>query len=161
MDLAFIVGRGPEQLTNIDRQGPYVLEEDVVQIGQRDHEDVEKYGSQRIEDSAIRCLNLEYIRNHGLAHTIAEAKKVLSKNFNGFWIHFDVDVLADEIMPCVDYRIPGGLQYKEAIALLQSLIILPGFAGMSITIFNPKLDPDGGYTKSLVDCLNGGLLGFA
>ena len=36
MDLAIITGRGPELLTNINDLGPYVKDEHVIHIGQRD-----------------------------------------------------------------------------------------------------------------------------
>ena len=40
----------------------------------------------------------------------------------GFWIHLDVDVLDDELMPAVDYRMKGGLTFVELGELLKVLL---------------------------------------
>ena len=39
MDLALVTGRGPERLTNINGVGPYIKDEHVVHLGQRDREE--------------------------------------------------------------------------------------------------------------------------
>ncbi|GAB2564283.1 hypothetical protein GCM10027190_11990 [Spirosoma areae] len=39
MDLALVVGRGPDLLTDIGHQRPHVQEKHVVQLGQRDAEE--------------------------------------------------------------------------------------------------------------------------
>jgi len=38
---------------------------------------------------------------------------VSENNLDGFWLHLDVDVLNDDIMPAVDSREKGGLFYDE------------------------------------------------
>ncbi len=58
----------------------------------------------------------------------------------GFWVHFDVDVLDDAIMPAVDYRQEGGLTWDEAAVLRQGLLEQPDARGLEVTIFNPNLD---------------------
>ena len=159
MDLALVVGRGPDLLTNIDHQRPYVQEKHVVQLGQRDAEEAKEAGNQDINDSAIQCFDLQTIRVHGVDRVIANAiRHLTAEGLAGFWIHFDVDVLADDIMPAVDYRLPGGLTFGEATALLRGLLQTTKAVGVSISIFNPKLDPDGTLTRQLVDCLHGALL---
>ncbi|WAC13090.1 arginase family protein [Dyadobacter pollutisoli] len=122
MDLALVVGRGPDLLTNIDGQYPYTLEKHVVQIGQRDADEAAKWGSDRIEDSNIRCFDLKTVHNEGIIPVLAKVKDHLLTENSRFWIHFDVDVLSDEIMPAVDYRLPGGLTFDEASTILQTLM---------------------------------------
>ncbi|GAB3323343.1 arginase family protein [Larkinella ripae] len=158
MDLALVTGHGPEQLTNLQNQKPYVREEHVVQLARRDADEAERAGSQRIEESAIHCFDLALIRKTGIQAVLTQATAALTaQHLDGYWIHFDVDVLADEIMPAVDYRIPGGLSFAEAAAVLRHFVQAPGATGLSITIFNPKLDPDGTLTQQLVNCLHQGL----
>lgn len=160
MDLALVSGRGPEALTNLEGRKPYVLDEDIVQIGQRDAAEADQAGSRRLQDSPIRCFDLETVRKQGIDQVVEQAVTYLSDQpIEGFWIHFDVDVLADEIMPAVDYRIPGGLSFEEAVTVLRTLRKSPKAIGLTITIFNPKLDSDGMLTQKLVSCLQRGLLG--
>ncbi|GAB3221228.1 arginase family protein [Spirosoma arcticum] len=159
MDLALVVGRGPDVLTNIRERRPYVQEKNVVQLGQRDAEEANEAGSQRLEDSAINCFDLATIRRQGVNRVLANAVQILTANdVTGYWIHFDVDVLADEVMPAVDYRIPAGLSFAEVAELLRGLLHTGKASGLSISIFNPKLDVDGQLTRQLVDCLHRALL---
>ncbi|MBD2704067.1 arginase family protein [Spirosoma sp. BT702] len=159
MDLALVVGRGPALLTDIHQLKPYVQENHVVQLGQRDADEADRAGSQRIEDSAIHCFDLAAIQSKGISAVLNEAIQQLTvTELAGYWVHFDVDVLADSIMPAVDYRIPGGISFDEATEILQSLLQTSKACGLSITIFNPKLDPTGKLTQQLVDCLHRALL---
>jgi arginase len=155
MDLALVVGRGPAVLTNIGQHHPYVQEHHVVQLGRRDDEEANQAGSQQITDSAIHCLDLVAIHKLGVQSTLANAiPHLTTSEVAGYWIHFDVDVLADEIMPAVDYRSPGGLSFAQAGELVGGLLQSPNACGLSITIFNPKLDATGQLTQQLVDCLH-------
>ncbi len=52
----------------------------------------------------------------------AAVSRSLRDDLNGFWIHLDADVLDDGIMPVVDYRISGGLDFSELSELLRVLI---------------------------------------
>ena len=73
----------------------------------------------------------------------------------GFWIHLDADVLDDELMPAVDSRQPGGMNYGELVELLGAFLRSGLAVGMEVTIFDPELDPTGeiaeGFTAALVE----------
>jgi arginase len=145
MNLAILTGRGPDILTDINQQQPYVSDEHVIHIGQRDGEETRKYGSQDIKNTGIKCFDLEYIINAGLADTMPKIFREMSAmDVKGFWIHFDTDVLADKENPAVDYRLPDGLSFVECGFLLEDLLATNRIVGMSVTIFNPDLDNDEG-----------------
>lgn len=76
-----------------------------------------------------------------------------SQDLDGFRIHFDVDVLNDEIMPCVDSRQEDGLSYEELKGVLIPLLHSPLCPGINITIFDPTLDTDGKYGAELANQL--------
>lgn len=155
MDLALVTGRGPELLTNINSLRPYVPDEHIVHIGQRDWEETKQYGSPDIRDTVIRCYDLAAIRKKGIAAITTEVlQHINTLAFDGFWIHFDTDVLADEINPAVDYRLPGGLQFEEASYLIGHLLSTGRIAGMSVTIFNPALDEDGHIARGITACIS-------
>lgn len=154
MDLAIITGRGPDLLCNLKQLKPYVTDENVVHIGQRDWEETKKYGSQDIKQTAINCLDLAWIENAGIDTVLAEVSAHISQlNAPKCWIHFDTDVLADNENPAVDYRLPGGLSFNDCERLLKGLLLTDRIAGLSVTIFNPTLDGDGKITKQLENTL--------
>ena len=67
-------------------------------------------------------------------------RKLAQIKVDGFWIHFDTDVINDELNPAVDYRLPGGLSFEQCQTILKNLIQKYPTVGMSVTIFNPNLD---------------------
>jgi arginase len=161
MDLAFATGRGPAILTDMESRRPLVRDEDSVVFGFRDAEEQARYGSQPL-GPAMLGLDLARVRELGAETAAREAVKHLTRRNGpdgGFWIHVDADVLDDAIMPAVDYRIPGGLSWAELTTLLRIAGESERAAGIEVTIYNPKLDPDGacgrGLTATLVEALGG------
>jgi arginase len=148
MDLAIVAGKGHVKLTNIEKLKPYFEEEDIFCCGNRDL--VEDWYVDAIVKSNIHYYDLYVLREKGLGETAKEFIELIeSKNLDGFWIHFDVDVLDDEIMPCVDSRQKDGLSYEELYRVLNPLIHSKFFKGIDITIFDPTLDKKGIYGKQL------------
>lgn len=158
MDLALATGRGPAVVVDLEGRRPLVRDEDVVAFGRRDAEDAEKYGSQRIEDTAIRVIDLAEVLKRGAADAARQAVDHLSRpELSGFWMHLDADVLDDAVMPAVDYRMPGGLSWDDLATTLQTAVASCRVVGLNVTIFNPKLDGDGSIAAVFVDALAKGL----
>lgn len=154
MDLAIVTGRGPEILTNINNLRPYVNDENVIHIGQRDWKETKKFGSQDIRVTNIKCISFADIQKNGIEKVTTQVlQHIGQKEADGFWIHFDTDVLSDEINPAVDYRIPGGLFFDQTEYLLRNLLLTGRMAGISVTIFNPNLDKDGSISKNITESL--------
>jgi arginase len=149
MDLAIVTGYGHDKLTNIAGLKPYVKEEYVWCVGNREYED---WYVQAIQDSNIHYTDLPSLREEGIAKCAGSFLKMVEKEkLDGFWIHLDVDVLDDDVMPAVDSRTSDGLIYKEFNALMQLLLAHPKITGIEITILDPELDPTGEYTKMFVE----------
>ena len=158
MDFALATGRGPAVVVNLEGSRPLVRDEDVVAFGRRDAEDAEKYGSHRIEDTAIRVIDLAEIRKLGAADAARQAVEHLSRpELSGFWMHLDADVLDDAVVPAVDYRMPGGLSWDDLVTTLQAAVASGRAVGINVTIFKPKLDGDGSIATAFVDALAKGL----
>lgn len=158
MDLALATGRGPAVVVDLEGRRPLVRDEDVVAFGRRDAEDAEKHGSQRIEDTEIRVIDLAEIRKCGAAHAASRAVDHLARpELSGFWMHLDADVVDDAVMPAVDYRLSGGLSWDDLETTLQAAIASRRAVGINVTIFNPKLDGDGSIATAFVEALAKGL----
>jgi len=158
MELALATGRGPAIVANLEGRRPLVRDEDVVAVGRRDAETAAAHGSQRVEDTAIRVVDLAEIRKRGAGEAAHRAIEDLSRpEVLGIWIHLDADVLDDAVMPAVDYRMPGGLSFEELATILQIAIASHRAVGLNITIFNPRLDSDGSIAVAFVDAIVRGL----
>jgi arginase len=158
MELALVSGRGPELLTNIEGFRPFVRDQEIVAFGFRDAEQALHEGSQDIRATAIHTYDLHQARTPDVVTAVTQALEPLQRaELAGFWIHLDADVLDDQIMPAVDYRIADGLQFDELSAVLGILLRTGRAMGMTITIFNPLLDSDGTCAQRFVDSIVAGL----
>lgn len=154
MDLALAVGIGPALLSALGGDAPLVAAADVAMLGPRDNpasytgDDVK-----RARDAMhVRCLDA--LRGTGMTKAGEEAAgSVARSGVKGTWIHLDVDVLDDAVMPAVDSRQPDGLSYDELESLLRPVLDTGRVVGMDVTIYDPDRDPDGSAGRSLVDGL--------
>jgi len=158
MDLAFVTGHGPRLLTDLERRAPLVREEDTVAFAFRDEEEQRAYGSQPLPP-ALRAFPLRRIREVGIAASArAAVEHVTRPELDGFFIHIDADCLNDDVMPAVDYRLPDGLSFTELSTTLAVALGSGKAVGLEVTIYNPRLDPDGaagrGLTSALVEALS-------
>jgi arginase len=159
MDLALATGRGPAVLANLEQRGPLVNDDDVAALGFRDADEQAAYGSQPLPRELMAC-DLAAIRRRGVSAVARDAVAHLTRDRGpdaGFWIHVDADVLDDAIMPAVDYRLPGGLSWDELTQVLRIAIDSRRAVGLEVTIYNPKLDPDGAGALGLVRSIGEGL----
>jgi arginase len=162
MDLAIVSGRGPASLANIDELSPLVRDEDIVAFGFRDADQQRKHGSQDVSQTSIHVFDLDLVRSLGTAAAARQAVRLLDGHaLEGFWIHVDVDVLDDAVMPAVDYRLPDGFSWDELSTTLRVLMATGRAVGLNIGIFNPALDADGSIARRLVRCLAAGLAGHS
>lgn len=155
MDLALATGRGETLLTRWPGViGPLVEDADVVQLGERD-ELAPDYAYRDIEDSRIHRLTVRSVKRMGVPRAAEEVGDYLlrRRRLDCIWLHIDVDVLDQTVMPAVDSPGSPGLDFSELEALVESVCRSMPVAGVDITVFDPDLDPDGRYARALAHCL--------
>ena len=153
MDLAFVTGRGPKSLTDLEGRRPLIRKEDAVAFAFRDVEEQLEYGSQPLP-RALRAFDLDAVRSLGIESASRAAIAHLTRpELDGFFIHVDADCLDDAIMPAVDYRIPGGLTWRELEVVLQIALASGKAVALELAIYNPKLDRGGKAGRKLSSVL--------
>jgi arginase len=121
MELGVVTGREPRALADL--------------------ESAREYGSPDVRQTAMHVLDLADVRRLGPAAAARQGLAALEANgLEGFWIHLDADVLHDDVMPAVDYRMPDGLWPDELTEALTVILESPLAVGMEITIYNPSFD---------------------
>ncbi|WP_210588419.1 arginase family protein [Streptomyces sp. GESEQ-35] len=152
MELALATGRGPAVLADLEGRGPLVRDADAVALGFRDQAEASVFGMQPLPDE-LHAMDLDAVRELGAAEAARRAVDLLAGGGSaGYWVHLDVDVLADAVMPAVDYRLAGGLSWEELETVLGLALAGPA-VGLDVAIFNPRLDPDGTIAARLTECL--------
>ncbi|MEP6513741.1 MAG: arginase family protein [Parafilimonas sp.] len=145
MDLAFVTGNGHKKLSDIQGLSPYVKEENIFCVGNREYTN---WYVDLIKQSNIHYYDLAAIRKTGIKKIIDDFLLMIkNKKLDGFWIHLDVDVLNDEIMPCVDSRAEDGVSYSELHEILIPLLSSELVSGIEITILDPTLDKENKYVS--------------
>jgi arginase len=95
---------------------------------------------------------VEDLRATGLGPAAGEVAERLGKQ-GRFWLHFDIDVLDQDVFPATDYPMPGGLGWDELGTVLAPLLSSPALAGISLGCFNPTKDPGLACGRALVYAL--------
>jgi arginase len=153
MDLAFATGHGPALLTDLEGRGPLVREEDAVAFGWRDGDEQAAYGSPPLPQRLL-SFDCATVQRMGAAAAAEAAVAHLTRDgLEGFFVHLDADCLADEIMPAVDYRLPGGLTLDELRTTLDIALASGKAVGLEVTIYNPRLDGDGAAGRAIATLL--------
>ena len=92
-------------------------------------------------------------REIGADAVVESALATVSQQDWPFFVHFDVDVLDQTVMPAVDSPGSPGIQPDQLRIILARLIGDQRCAGMTCTIFDPDLDPDSNLAVWLVGLL--------
>ncbi len=158
VDLALATGRGPSTVTNLEGLAPLVRDEDVAVLGYRSAVN-DDYLGQHVRDTAITVQDLGDVNRDGIEACTERALATAARpGLAGCWLHFDVDVLDDALMPAVDYREPGGLTWEQAGHTLAAAAATNRLTGVQLTIYNPALDAPGApLADRIVDLLARGL----
>ena len=152
MAASIVTGNGPQKLTDILNLSPYIKEENLWCVGNREYDDAYE---NEIKNSNATYISLLELRKKSILNSIQSfLSEVETRNLDGFWLHIDVDVLNDSIMPCVDSRTPDGLTYQEFNEITALLFQSEKLTGLEITILDPDLDETGQYTKDFVNNLS-------
>ncbi|WP_343716178.1 arginase family protein [Inquilinus sp.] len=162
MDLALAIGLGDPLMLRWDgAPDPLVPAERAIQIGEREGRDPD-WGWEDIADTAITRIDMFELLERGLPDALRRSFAVLDRTpAIPFWVHLDVDILDQTVMPAVDSPGSPGLDYAGLAELLRGFVASPRCLGLTITIYDPDLDPDGAYAGGLVSMLADGLAPLA
>jgi arginase len=153
MPIAVALGIGPAAWVEA-AGGAATIPERTALVGFRDRAESIADGMRQPEDLVrpLLLFGVEELRERGAAASGAELAARLGAA-GPFWLHLDVDVLAEAVFPATDYLQPGGLDWEELAALLAPLAASDALVGASLACYNPDKDPDLGCGRRLVEAL--------
>jgi len=146
MVTSHILGAGSPELARIGPRCPLVSEPHLAFFGYNVASGfVDPPELAALERSAALRYPIEQIRNDPLA-SAREALGALESRVQRILVHFDVD--ASDI-PAVDALHRGALPFGSSVEALKVFLASPKCAGLVVTEFNPRLDPDGSLALQL------------
>lgn len=153
MALSFAIGRGQSALAHLGGATPLVEAERTAVIGRRD-ETAWRGGEHLAAASILDIPASELDAAIDLSDAGARAlSRVGAHGVRGFWIHVDADVLNPLAMPAVESPEPGGPMPPQLLTLLAPLVADPRALGLSLSVYDPALDPDRSGARQLVNLL--------
>lgn len=153
MCLALAAGRGDTPLARLARRAALVDASHIALVGRRDEADA-LYGHAALAASSILDLPDSELVTRDLGDlATASLRQVAAGDVRGFWIHLDADVLNPAVMFAVDSPEPGGPMPNELATFLRPLVHHPRALGLSLSIYDPALDPDRSCARRLASLL--------
>jgi arginase len=151
MDLALATGRGEPLLSSWGEPSePLVKDADTMQIGERENRQSD-FAYPDINDTAIGRLDIFKLQAMSPEATATSALAHIAPS--DVWLHIDLDVLDESVMPAVDSPGRPGLAFDYLTRLVCALRSSGRIIGADVTIYDPDLDPDGQYAASIVSAL--------
>jgi arginase len=153
MALALATGRGNTALSRLGGAAPLVGDRHVALLGRRD--DAGDWdGHAALAKSSILEISSAQLQNDQWLEVAATTlDHVAPPHVRGFWIQVDADVLDPMTMAAVDSPEPGGPTPRELLRVLTPLVRHPKALGLSLTTYDPALDPDRSCARRLVNML--------
>lgn len=153
MALALATGRGHSPLARLAGARPLVNSDRVVLVGRRDAVNQRPDSDAFRDASFLEVPSVQLRQDDWLEMAAVTLDRVAADDAGGFWIQIDADVLNPALMPAVDAPEAGGPTPGELVRMLTPLVRHPRALGLSLTIYDPALDPDRSGARLLVSML--------
>ncbi len=136
MPLASALGLGAMELTSVGGDFRKVDPKDVVLIAIRDLDDGER---ENIRKLGVNIFTMEQIDKYGMAVVMEKALRKLSK-VDYLHVSFDLDAVDPSVAPGVGTPVKGGLDYREAHLIMETLYEHGKVNSLEVVEVNPILD---------------------
>jgi len=136
MPLAASIGLGAIELTSVGGDFRKVDPHDVVLVGTRDLDDGER---RLIKQLGINIFTMEDIDKQGISKVMGRALRKL-KEVDHVHVSFDLDAVDPQVTPGVGTPVKGGLNYREAHLIMETLNESGAMSSLEIVEVNPILD---------------------
>ena len=152
LELAFLTGRGSEEITALFEKRPLISEENIVVYGIREPD--------LIAESNIQVYTKEQMVRTGITQSAQEGLSRLVTSKMPLWLHFDVDVIDPSLVPVV---IPtsNGLTFEQTEDFLIEMLSSAYFLGMSISCYHPNLDTSGEAGRRITGIVSSAVEGMS
>ena len=137
MPVAILCGDGPPELTALGAGPPIIDAGQVIQIGIRSVDHVEKLA---VSESGLTVYDMRTIDEHGMFAVMEEALAKVSARGGHLHVSFDVDFLDPAIAPGVGTTVFGGPTYRESQLAMEMIYDSGLLASLDIMELNPALD---------------------
>ncbi len=137
MPLAALLGSEPAELAHFAGPGPAILAKHTVLVGIRNLDEVEK---QIVRASQVHVFTMKEIDRLGISEVMSRAIAIATKGTGGFHVSYDLDACDPTVAPGVGTPVKGGLSYREAHVVMESVAESGLMTSFDLVEVNPTLD---------------------
>jgi arginase len=137
MPLACCLGYGPRELTHLFDFAPKVEGRNVVLVGLRDVDLLER---PIVRESGVTAFTMRDIDECGLRNIMERAIRTVTDGTAGFHLSLDMDAVDPDEAPGVGTPVRGGMTYREAHLAMETICDSGRLLSMEVVEVNPVLD---------------------
>jgi arginase len=137
MPLAASLGIGNNKLVDLYGIAPKLKPENCALIGIRSIDEAEKLNIKKLK---IPVTTMADIDKTGVYRIIAKTLKHFQKNVDHIHVSFDVDSVDPSVAPGVGTPVAGGLSYREAHLIMETIAECGCMSSLEVTEVNPIID---------------------
>lgn len=137
MPLAALLGPEPGELSTIGGASPAIEAARTVLIGVRNLDPAER---ERVIASGVHVFTMKDVDRLGMATVAERALELTGRDTDGLHVSFDLDVCDPSIAPGVGTAVKGGLSYREAHFVMETVADSGRLRGIDLVELNPTLD---------------------
>lgn len=135
--LAASAGLGLPEFVNLHHEGRKVDPKNICYVGLRDLDEGEKI---LMKEAGVTVFTMSDIDRMGFPEVVKKVKLFFKTHCDVVHISFDMDSLDPAIAPGTGVPVPGGLNYREGLLLMEEMCSLKMVNSMEIVEVNPILD---------------------
>ncbi|MCI0708321.1 MAG: arginase [Ignavibacteriae bacterium] len=152
MPLATSIGKGAIELTSVGGDARKVDPKNVVLIATRELDPGER---SLIKSQGVNIFTMEEIDKHGMAVVLAKALRKLN-GVDFLHVSLDLDAIDPSVAPGVGTPVKGGLNYREAHLIMESLNEAGKMSSLEVVEVNPILDHHNQSAEFAVELIQSG-----
>ena len=137
MPLAALLGPEPAELAAVGGVSPAVDAARTVLVGVRRLDPAER---EQVAAFGVHVFTMQDVDRLGMATVAARALELAGGGGDGLHVSFDLDVCDPGIAPGVGTPVPGGISYREAHLLLETVADSGRLRALDLVELNPTLD---------------------
>jgi arginase len=148
MPMAAAVGLGNEKLVNFYGYSPKVKAENCALIGVRSIDPQERVNIKKV---GLPVFTMSDIDKLGIHRIISRTLKQFREKVDHIHVSFDLDSVEPDLAPGVGTPVSGGLSYREAHLLMESIAECGCMSSLEVSEVNPILDRKNKSAEFAVD----------
>lgn len=130
-------GYGLPELVNLYENGRKIDPQNICYVGLRDIDPGER---KLMKEAGVTVFTMSDIDRQGFAEVLRKVKEFFKSRVDVVHVSFDMDSIDPLYAPGTGIPLPGGLNYREALLLMEEMAALGMVGSAELVEVNPVLD---------------------